>query len=92
MKYLAVLDEEEFIFVHREGARRIEIPWQAFRPQAHVALSEPVPYPEVYYAPDACQTMRRLQGEFHAALRQLADRQPAVRRTARILKREADCA
>lgn len=89
MQYLAVLDEEEFIFVHREAARRIEIAWQAFRPQARAALSEPVPYQAVYYAPDARQTMRRLQGEFHAALRQLADRQPAVRRTARILKLEA---
>ncbi len=90
MQYLAVLDEEEFIFVHREGARHIEIAWQAFRPQVRTALTEPVPYEAVYYSPDARQIMRRLQGEFFLALRQLADRKLSAARTAHVVKLSAD--
>ena len=71
MQYLAILDAEEFIFVDREGRRIIELSWQGFRPQARHNLTDPVAYEVVYYAGTAPLTMRRLQGEFYLALREL---------------------
>jgi hypothetical protein len=71
MQYLAVVDAEEIIFVHREGRRMIELAWQHFRPQARAGLSEPVPYEVVYYAHSGLTTMLRLQTELLKALREL---------------------
>ncbi len=88
MQYLAVLDAEEFIFVDREARRMIEIAWHAFKPQARAALTDPVHYEAVYYAPQARTTMQRLQGEFRKALEELRTR-AAVSATARVLKIDA---
>jgi len=85
MQYLAVLDNEEFIFVDREGGRMIEIAWRHFRPGARAALDAPVAYEAVYYSAAAAQVMRRLQGEFHKALVQLQGRAPAPA-PARVIK------
>jgi len=74
MQYLAVLDEEEFIFVDGIGRRVIELAWRAFRPFDRNALSDPVPYELVYYLPGAADTMLRLQSEFARALELLARR------------------
>jgi hypothetical protein len=75
MQYLAVMDAEEIIFVHREGRREIEIAWQHFHPGRRQSLDEPVPYEFVSYHPHAAATMLRLQGEFPRALRELAAKQ-----------------
>jgi len=77
MQYLAVLDNEEFIFVDREGGRMIEIAWQHFRPGERTALDTPVAYEAVYYSASGIQIMQRLQGEFHKALMLLEQRAPA---------------
>ena len=77
MQFLAVLDNEEFIFVDREGGCMIELAWQHFRPGERAALDVPVAYEGVYYSAAAPQVMPRLQGEFHKALVQLAHRAPA---------------
>jgi hypothetical protein len=71
MQFLAVLDVEEFIFVDREGRRMIELAWQRFAPQARRALDEPVSYEAVYYSAAGAEVMRRAQGEFHKALREV---------------------
>ena len=84
MQFLAVLDREEFIFVDREGGRRIEIAWQRFRPQERTALDAPVAYEAVYYSAGGADIMRRLQGEFFKALRELQDREP-MRASAHVL-------
>ena len=76
MQVLAVLDREEFIFVEREGGRMIDIAWQRFRPQARATLDAPVAYEAVYYTADGAEIMRRLQGEFFKALKELRDREP----------------
>ena len=76
MQFLAVLDREEFIFVDREGSRMIDIAWQRFRPQARTTLDAPVAYEAVYYVADGAEIMRRLQGEFFKALKELRDREP----------------
>ena len=75
LQYLAVLDEEEFIFVDREARSLIELSWQGFRPQIRRALEEPVPYEVVYYREKGSQTMRRLPVEFYKALQTLYARQ-----------------
>jgi len=85
MQYLAVLDNEEFIFVDREGGRMIEIAWQHFRPGERAALDAPVAYEAVYYSSMGAQTMPRLQAEFHKALMQLEQRAP-VHAPARVVK------
>lgn len=77
MQYLSVLDNEEFIFVDREGGRMIEMAWQQFRPGERTALDMPVAYEAVFYSPTGAQTMQRLQAEFHKALMQLDQRAPA---------------
>jgi len=74
LQYMAVLDREEFIFVDSQNKAWVELAWQRFHPQARAALDERVPFDVVHYLPQAAETMRRLPGEFHAALQQLADR------------------
>lgn len=75
MQYMAVIDAEEIIFVDSQYKRWVEVAWQGFRPQARTGLDEPVAYEAVYYTPEGRETQRRLQGDFHAALAQLAARQ-----------------
>jgi hypothetical protein len=86
MQYMAVLDAEEFIFVHREGRRMIEVAWQRFRPGARDALTDPVAYDAVYCAVSAGAIMARLQVEFDKALQELEKKQSPVSGPARILK------
>jgi hypothetical protein len=68
MQYLAVVDQEEIIFVDSQHKRWVEVAWQGFKPQARDALDEPVAYQAVFYTPDGRETQRRLQADFHAAL------------------------
>ncbi|HHJ13043.1 MAG TPA: hypothetical protein ENJ79_01515 [Gammaproteobacteria bacterium] len=74
MQYLAVIDNEEIVFVDGQGPRSIELAWQRFRPQERAGLHEPVPYDCVFYEEKGRQTMKRLQGEFFNALRLLEER------------------
>jgi hypothetical protein len=89
MQYMAVLDAEEYIFVHREGRRMIELAWQRFHPGERDSLSDPVPYELVYYSPSGPQTMQRLQAEFYKALQELEARKPPASGPARIVKLDA---
>jgi hypothetical protein len=75
LQYMAVLDAEEIIFVDSQNKAWVELAWQHFRPQRRNSLDEPVPFEVVHYLPQAAETMRRLPGEFHQAIRLLADRQ-----------------
>ena len=69
MLYLAVIDDEEIIFLDGAVSRsRIETVWQHFRPQERTTLTEPVAYEVVFYTRESLTTMRRLQGEFQRAL------------------------
>lgn len=79
MQYQAIIDEEEIIFVDGLGPRIVEIAWRDFRPQVRASLDEAVPYQLVFYHPRAHETLRRLQGEFGAALLQLERRLKATR-------------
>jgi len=75
LQYMAVLDAEEFLFVDSQNKAWVELAWQHFRPQARASLDERVPFEVVHYLPAAAETMKRLSGEFHHALLQLAARQ-----------------
>ncbi len=76
MQYLAILDQEEFVFVDGAGDRTIAIAWQKFRPGTRNALGDVVPYEAVYYSADAAKIMHRLQGDFAKALEAFAAKQP----------------
>ncbi len=74
MQYLAVIDQEEIIFVDSQYKRWVEVAWRGFKPQAREALDAPVAYQAVFYTPNGNDTQRRLRGEFHSALELLATR------------------
>lgn len=74
MQYMAVIDQEEIIFVDSQHKRWVEVAWRRFKPQDRVALDEPVAYEAVFYTQDGSVTQRRLQADFHAALALLAKR------------------
>ena len=84
MQFLAVLDCEEFVFIDRERRNLIDIAWQHFRPGQRTSLEDPVAYEAVYYSTTAQESMKRLQGEFQKALREMEGRAPTPS-SARIL-------
>jgi len=85
MQYLAILDEEELIFL--DGVRKcwVDIAWRNFHPQSRSSLDEPVSYDAVYYTPEAVQIMGRLQHELLLALQQLSEKYPVCGR-AKVIK------
>ncbi len=85
MQYLAVLDDEEFIFVDGAGNRTIAISWRHFRPRARNSLDDAVPYEAIYYSPEAVSIMGRLQGDFARALEILASRQAKPGEKAKVI-------
>jgi len=74
MQYLAVVDQEEIIFVDSAFKRWVVVSWTHFKPQARNALDEPVAYEAMFYTPNGRETQRRLQMDFHSALVLLAGR------------------
>lgn len=74
MLYLAIIDQEEIIFLANEQKNWVAIAWQNFAPQHRNALAQPVAYEAVYYTTEAQQIMPRLQHEFPLALRALANK------------------
>lgn len=85
MQYLAVLDNEEWVFL--DGARKcwVDIAWRHFRPQARVSLDDPVGYEAVYYQTTARDLMLRLLAELPRALQDLA-KKAHVEGPARVIK------
>jgi hypothetical protein len=75
MQYLAILDQEEIVFIDAQRKSLIDIAWQHFRPQQRSALDEPVAYEAVYYHPAAADIMQRLQSEFPRALQTLSGKE-----------------
>lgn len=83
MQYLAVIDQEEIIFVdaiggyryyNQQGGRIIQLAWRYFRPQTRQSLADPVDCEIVHYSAKAQQTMQWLVGEFTKALTLLTER------------------
>ncbi len=85
LQYLAILDEEEFVFVDGTSKCRIDIAWRNFRPMERSTLDAPVGYEAVYYLPEPATLMSRLQTEFPLALRSLTGKE-SLGGPARVLK------
>ncbi len=75
MQYLAIIDNEEIVFIDGQIPRRIEFSWQSIRPQERDDLRAPVSYECVVYEPKAEPALQRITGEFFAALELLEKRQ-----------------
>lgn len=75
MQYLAIVDQEEIVFVDGQGPRTIELAWRDFHPGEREDLRSPVTYTCVYYEDKGRRSMGRLQGEFLKALDLLEHRQ-----------------
>lgn len=75
MQYLAILDQEEFVFIDGERKCWIDIAWHHFQPQARTALDQPVAYEAIYYREDQATIMSRLQREFPLALKVLESKE-----------------
>jgi hypothetical protein len=86
MQYLAIIDDEEFIFIDGERKCWVDIAWQKFKPQMRSSLVEPVQYEAVYYRLESIDWMRRLQSEFPFALRQFAAKEKRPTAPAKVLK------
>lgn len=71
MQFLAILDQEEFVFIDSNRKSLIDIAWQNFRPQARTSLEDPVEYESVYYQTTAHDLMQRLHAELPRALQDL---------------------
>lgn len=74
MQYLAIVEANEFNFLHAEARPNIEISWQDFASGGRASLEDPVPYTAVYYAAGAAATMLRLQSEFLRSMQLAAAR------------------
>lgn len=74
MQYMAVIDQEEVIFVDAQNKTDIEFAWRYFHPQVRATLQDPVPYTFEYYHLRGLETMKRAQGEFFRHVQQLAGR------------------
>lgn len=72
MQYLAILDDEELVFLDGERKCWIDIAWRRFKPQARVSLDDAVAYEAVYYRDGAKLLMSRIQAELPRALQELA--------------------
>ncbi len=68
LQYLAVIDEQEVVFVDGMIRTRIQIAWRRFHPQSCQNVGDPIPYRECHYAPDLKELALRLPGEFSSAL------------------------
>ncbi len=75
MQYLAVIDQEEIVFVDRERPSQVQIAWQAFRRQARNALDERIEFEAAFYTDGSLQLMTRLMGEFPKALQAMAGKE-----------------
>lgn len=77
MRYLAVLEEEEWLFVERLGMHTIEAAWQAFKPQRRNSLAAPVWCDKVFYVKKSPRFMQRLQTEFLKEIQAIDGGHPA---------------
>lgn len=71
---MAVIDDEEVIFINGHRRSFIEFAWKYFKPQQRKSLSDPVPYEIVFYDQEAAEAMQYIQTEFHKFAQQLYDK------------------
>lgn len=76
MQYLAVIDNDEIVFVDGLGPRTIEISWCDFKAGKRIDLRAPVEFTCIYYHEKGREIMKRMQVELHKALIILKEKQP----------------
>ncbi len=74
MQYMAILDNEECVFIDGERKCWIDIAWQNFKPHVRDALDQPVAYEVVYYREHMAEVMTRLNSEFPVALQAMVNK------------------
>jgi hypothetical protein len=74
MQYLAVVDQEEIVFVEREQPTKVQLAWQSFRRQERSALNERIEFEAAFYTRESLGIMARLMGEFPKAMQTMADK------------------
>ena len=75
MQYLAVIDQEEFVFVDRELPGQVQLAWQHFQRRERNALDERIEFEAAFYTQDSLQAMTRLMVEFPKAMQALAGKE-----------------
>jgi hypothetical protein len=75
MQYLAVIDQEEIVFVDREYPSQVQLAWQRFHRQDRKALDERIEFEAAFYTPESLRVMARLMGEFPKAMQAQADKE-----------------
>lgn len=74
MQYLAIIDEEEIVFVDRERPSLVQLSWQAFRRRERNALDERVEFEAAFHTRESLGLMTRLMSEFPRAMQAMADK------------------
>lgn len=75
MQHLAVIDEEEIVFVDRERPSQVQMAWQNFHRTERSALDERVEFEAAYYTPESLHILTRLMGEFPRSMQDLAGKE-----------------
>lgn len=75
MQYLAVIDQEEIVFVDRELPSQVQLAWQAFHRQERSALNERIEFEAAFHTQESLQIMARLVGEFSKAMQVMAGKE-----------------
>lgn len=75
MQYLAVIDQEEIVFVDRELPSQVQIAWQAFHRQERNALNERIEFEAAFYTQESLGLMARLMSEFPPAMQTMANKE-----------------
>ena len=89
MQYLAVIDQEEIVFVDRELPGQVQLAWQSFQRQERQALDERVPFEAAFYTEASLGIFPRLMTEFPKAMQALAAKE-RIQRPADVLPFPAD--
>ena len=78
VQFLAIIDDEEIVFVDSAYRRFIDIAWQQFLRHDREDLGAPINYQSVIYTRRGEEISQRLQNEFFKALAELEKKQPAT--------------
>lgn len=81
MQYLAVIDQDEIVFVDRELPGLVQLAWQAFHRQERNALDERIQFEAAYYNQESLGIISRLMGEFLKAMQVQAEKEPTHQRS-----------
>jgi hypothetical protein len=84
MQYLAIIDQEEIVFVDREYPGMVQMAGQDFHRQERNALDERVQFEVAFYTRTSLEILPRLQGDLPKALQLMVDKD-RIEHTAAVL-------